>query len=111
MNDLQVLDIMNRRKLSREHVVSNLGMVQVATKHFADYKPGKTNLLTILLNQVSQVHLFYYLEVNPVVPLIIIFRKGANEPHWRYSSAFPQTSWKDSSRPPSPNTETCTEAS
>jgi len=68
MNDLQVLDIMNRRKLSREHVVSNLGMVQVATKHFADYKPGKTNLLTILLNQVSQVHLFYYLEVNPVVP-------------------------------------------
>src|SRR5437867_6481453 len=48
---------------------------------------------------------------QPGRPPIIIFRKGANEPHWRYSSAFPQTSWKDSSRPPSPNTETCTEAS
>ena len=68
MNDLQVLDIMNRRKLSREHVVSNLGMVQIATKHFADLEPGKTSLLTILLNQSSQVHLFYYLEVNPTRP-------------------------------------------
>jgi len=41
MNDLQVLDIMNRRKLSREHVVSNLGMVQIATKHFENHKSAK----------------------------------------------------------------------
>src|SRR6266700_1801729 len=28
----------------------------------------QTSLLTILLNQVGQVHLFYYLEVNPSRP-------------------------------------------
>jgi len=75
MNDLQVLDIMNRRKLSREHVVSNLGMVQIATKHFAKYKPAKTSLLTILLILHGQVHLFYYLEVKTIVsPDLIIQR-------------------------------------
>src|SRR6266581_1445468 len=61
MNDLQVLEIINRLKLSREHVVSSLGMVEPPRRAFL-LLSGKPRLLTSPFESAESVHFFYYLE-------------------------------------------------